>query len=335
MKRFSNFLVCLVLVLLPSQLIAQIEYAYPVDLNNWKTYALKGKVKRTVSKRYLKLEKEQTAGVSASNDSLFFKETSIYTFDSAGFLCYSVDYEGDFTDTIRLQFFENGRLSIQKILWMECRIYYNFKGEIERIEEMSDYEPKFVKGTYYFFYSEGRLTKREYSLNLENYPADMLRNTYDQNEKTTYHYDKLGQLISETHYSIYDRFKKDRIVQVAYKDHEISYLYNAEGLLILSKQIDSRRRNPDIEEIKYLYSGDVLSEIHTTNFNGKSIKMKTIEKIENGLIISKITTRYPELRIFITEYKYVFDEQGNWLEEEVFKNGQLSEKTTRTIEYFD
>ncbi len=340
MKRFTNFLVYfLALVLLPCQLVAQIEYAYPVTLKTCETYRLKGKVKQISANHYGKPNRHDmnANNTVASNDSIPFKYSYLYRFDSNGNLLHFVHHNADgvVIDSTCVQIFEQGRLSVYRVLWYEYRIYYNSNGKIERIEEMSHYEPKFVKGTYYFSYSEGRLTKREYSLNLENYPADMLRNNYDRNEKTTYHYDKLGRLISEIHYSIYDRFKKDRIIHLANKDHEISYLYNADGLLILSKQIDARRRNPGSEEIKYLYSGNELTEMHTTDFNGKSIKKKTVEKFENGLIVSRITTRYPELLIFTTEYKYVFDELGNWLEEEVFKNGQLSEKTTRIIEYFD
>lgn len=257
---------------------------YPMT---WNDFYVKGKVAKVTETKY----ESYPIGTE-----LVLRSEFEYSFDKEGFL--------------KLNNQTKGILQGNKYLY-----HYNGTKRLMLVEQYTRYDKDTASEKWEYIYDEDSLLKevkfymKGYSWNqrtLYSYKCNKSGQKVSQTvtgekgkfeEKTTYEYDKRGNLVSLTEYKEPDK---------AY--YTKTYVLNKSNW-ILSDCAVYNSGSVYKTEYKYDKAGNRIESSANSVYKGK-----------------------PETELI--KWKYVFDSKGNWIEKNETTNGLISKKFIRVIEYF-
>jgi len=161
---------------------------------------------------------------------------------------------------------------------------------------------------------------------------------YDEHHQRdkSYQYGFDGELI-RTIYYLYDSrgaLKADSSIMADGKiDKVFKYFYDGDGFLVYDESYDGHGNL----KIKYEYGYDSRgrkTEINRINRNGEPEKRSVLTYDENNQVVVERTYLPDGSLKNETVYRYLYDENNNWVEKTIVWDGRTAKKITRDITYY-
>lgn len=350
MKLLRAPVVSILVLLLSSNIsLSQSDWFWRFSIGTTQSWNLRGKVSRITEVSYSKGRTGNSEKDLTIDSQIFHREDPYFLhFDNKGrFILETLMYtpENDL-DTITHFNFENDRLISILFSWDRLlKLNYGDDGLLESANEyvLSYFDKNniffresFLYAAHKFEYSNRKLVSHECHMNRQTWPENY--RVYDDYLyfKIVYQYDDQGRILSKRYFEVDQVVRNHKLVDLAYNEESEHFKYNENGQLISVRFSNGRQRNHSKQELtEYIYENDELIEIRTTSKSRRKIESRNRQVYANGRLISEFYERTKYSSSYLTTYQYELDSIGNWIQKEKYVNGILSERTTRSIEYYD
>ena len=231
------------------------------------------------------------------------------------------------------------------------RLNYNEKGQLK--EEFEYEGDKLIQKAVYYYDGKGRLIQTEYfrfknsikaELNYKvKYTYDDIRPNIERNEEEEVIFSEREQPNQEAWYNDRDIITKLR-----------SYHYDAKGRIIGIIEENKKEEGDDVKrEFKYSEDGKTIELISTT-INGETElhRQKANYDEHNNQIAFEFKGIHENYKVFQEfdvqgslierttngnkiNWRYEYDERGNWIRQACIRDNKVIELTERLIEYYE